>query len=135
MPSQYSYCGGMKPKIFAKREQTRVYQRGEDFSSYEREQKSSSFVRRFFFARTRTKIFAIRSKKFSSREQKSSSFEEIFFARTRTKIFVIRSKKIDWRRKLVNTNAIRMRRFFFVRRALYRPPGVVANKIIIICEA
>ena len=89
MSSQHSYFGGMKPKIFAKREQIIVYQRGEDFSSHKREQKSSPFLRRIepsrnlphsleeiFFARTRTKIFMIRSKKFSSheREQKSSTF-------------------------------------------------------------
>ena len=57
MSSQHSYCGGMEPKIYAKREQTIVYQCDniflctnanknlrhlfEDVSSDEREQKSS----------------------------------------------------------------------------------------------
>ena len=36
----------MKPKIFAKRKQTILYQCGEGFSSHEREQKSSSFARK-----------------------------------------------------------------------------------------
>ena len=76
MLSRHSYCEGMKPKIFAQREQTIVYQRGEDFSSHKPKQKSSPFVRRPLFARTRTEIFVIRSKKFSSheRKQKSSTF-------------------------------------------------------------
>ena len=77
-------------------QQTIVYQRGEDFSSHEREQKSSSFARRNFFRTNANKNLRY-------------SYEEIFFARTQ--------KSSTLARKLVNTNAIRMRRIFFERKA------------------
>ena len=57
MSSMHSYCGDIKPKTFAKREQTIVYQRGENFSSHEREQKSSSFARKNFLRTNANKNF------------------------------------------------------------------------------
>ena len=58
--------------------------------------------RRFFFARTRTESFVIRAKKISWREPNKNLRHSL--------------EKFDWRKKLANTNTMRMRRFFFERR-------------------
>ena len=75
MSSQHSYCGGMKLKIFAKREQTIVFQRGEDFIRTNANKNLRHSLEEIFFSRTRTNIFFNRSRKVCSheREQKSST--------------------------------------------------------------